>query len=169
MKRIVLLTVLALALTGCKSARATLTSADVVREQTDTTDVLEAIWRVPVSSMTLNGERWLYLPDADSAAVTVSEAVRAALAQRGVPASTRRPVGHDTIVYQVRRWARDPSGASILTLASSWTRMSKSVPSLCTTGGNEETYRAHRSGTGWEAERIGRGLHGNGYCKPSGK
>jgi hypothetical protein len=148
-----------LTVAGCRGVRPAPGPAGVARARADTVGVLEAVWRVPAGPMTFGSIEWLYLPDADPAALTVSEAVRAALARRGVPASARRPAGHDTVVHQVRRWSRDVRGDPVLAFSSSWTRMTTGVPSLCATGGNEETYRARRSRAGWKAERIGPILH----------
>jgi hypothetical protein len=167
MRGTALLGTLVLALAGCRGARPAPAPAGVVRSRADTADVLEAVWRVPTSAYTGDGVRWLYLPAADSAAFTVSEAVREALARRGVLASARLPAGHDTIVYQVRRWTRDPTGIPVLALSSRWTRLSASVPAVCMSAGNAETYRVHQTGAGWEAERFGRGIHGVGYCESS--
>ncbi len=169
MRGAVLLIVLVLAAAGCRGARPELAPAGLVSSRADTADVLEAVWRVPASTYTGAGVRWLYLPTADSVALTASETVRDVLARRGVPASARLPAGHDTVVYQVRRWTRDSTGVPVLELSSQWTHMSTSVPGICMLGGNDETYRVRRTRAGWEAERIGPGLHGNGYCAPNGK
>lgn len=169
MREAVPLIVLIVSLTGCWGARPALALTGIVRTAADTADVLEAVWRVRAKSMTMAGVEWLYLPNADSAALTVSDGVRAALTKRNVPASSRRPMGHDTVVYQVLRWTRDAGGAPVLTLSSAWTLTSKSVPAYCMTGGNEETSRVRRGRMGWEAERIGPIVHGNGYCNPNAR
>jgi hypothetical protein len=162
MKRTVPLLILALG--GCRGARSVPVPAGLARSVADTIDVLEAVWRVPASEYTGAGVRSLYLPGADSGAVTASDAVRAALIARGVRVATRRPTGHDTVVYQVTRWARDSAGRPLLSVSSRWTRMSTSAPSICISAGNAETYLARRTPAGWEAERIAPGLHGVGYC-----
>ncbi|MBL0892157.1 MAG: hypothetical protein IBJ19_16320 [Gemmatimonadaceae bacterium] len=167
MRSTVPLIILIVSLTGCWGARPALALAGIARTAADTADVLEAVWRVRATSMTIAGVEWLYLPNADSAALTLSDAVRTALAQRNVPASARRPMGHDTVVYQVLGWTSDASGDPVLTLSSAWTLISKSAPAYCMTGGNKETSRARRGRTGWKAERIGPNLHGNGYCNPN--
>lgn len=105
-------------LSGCWGARPALAPTSIVRTAAVSAGVLEAVWRVRVTSMTIAGVEWLYLPNADSAALTVSDGVRAALTKRNVPASSRRPMGHDTVVYEVLRWTPDAGGAPVLTLSS---------------------------------------------------
>ena len=169
MRDTVLLIALVLALAGCRGARPEPAPAGVVRSRADTADVLEAVWRVPDNAYTGVGVRWLYLPGADSAALTASETVREVLARRGVPAPARLPTGHDTVVYQVRRWTRDSTGNPVLEVSSRWTRLSTSAPAVCMSAGNDETYRAHQTRAGWAAERIGPGVHGVGYCESNGR
>ena len=169
MRGIVLLTALILALAGCRSARPAPVPVGAVRSPADTADVLAAVWDVPMSPLTGNGARWLYLPTADSTALTASETVRQKLTQRGVPASPRRPAGHDTVVYHVRSWSRDSLGRPLLAVSSRWTHLNASVPRICMSGGNEETYVVRRTRAGWEAERVAPGLHGNGYCPSNGR
>ena len=160
---------LVLTLAGCRGASLRPTPEGAVRSPGDTADVLAAVWEVPASNLTGSGVRWLYLPSTDSAAFTASAAVRAALVARGVPASTRRPAGHDTVVFRVDRWARDSAGWPVLTVSSGWTHLSTSTPAICMSAGNVETYRARRTRAGWEAERSGPGLHGGGYCPSKGR
>jgi hypothetical protein len=169
MRITVLMILLIVSLAGCWGARPALASTGMVRTAADTADVLEVVWRVRATSMTIAGVEWLYLPNADSAALTVSDAVRAALVQRNVPASAHRPMGHDTVVYQVVRWTRDAGGNPVLVLSSAWSFISKRAPEYCMTGGNTETFRTRSGGTGWQAERIGQILHGNGYCNPNSR
>ena len=152
------------ALVGCRGAPSALTTAGVVRSRTDTTDVLEAVWRVPAHPNSGGRVRWLYLPSDDTTGITVSAAVRAALVARGVPASVHFPALHDTVVYQLRGWTRDSAGFPVLKISSRWTHMSTTVPGICMSGGNVETYSVHRTRAGWQAERIEPVLHGDGYC-----
>ena len=137
MRSTVPLILLTVSLTGCWGTRPALASAGIVRTAADTADVLEAVWRVRATSMTIAGVEWLYLPNADSAALTVSDAVRAALVQRNVPASAHRPMSRDTVVYQVRRWTSEAGGDPVLTLSSAWSFISKRVPTYCMTGGTQ--------------------------------
>lgn len=118
MRGTTLLIALILGLAACPSARRAPMRAGMAYSRADTVDVLEAVWRVPVHAYTGAGVRWLYLPDADSAALTVSDTVRETLARRGVPASGRRPMGHDTVVYRVQRWTRDSTGNPVLAISS---------------------------------------------------
>ena len=166
-----------LALGGCRGARRAPAPASVMRSRTDTADVLEAVWRVPVRADTGGGVRWLYLPGADSgadsaadsAAATVSDAVRAALASRCLPVSARRPAGDDTVVYRIDRWTRDAAGHPVLSVSSRWTRMSTGTPSICMLAGNAKTCRGRRTQDGWKAERTAPGTHGVGYCESNGR
>jgi hypothetical protein len=161
----VTLMLLVVALAGCRGVHSAPAAAGVVSSRADTVDMLEAVWRVPTPPSTGAGVRWLYLPDAGSVGFTASAPVREALARRGVPASARLPAGHDTVVYQVRRWTRDSTGLPVLELSSRWTWVSASAPGVCMSAGNGETFRVHRTRAGWEAERFGRGVHGVGYCE----
>lgn len=155
-----------LMLAGCRGPRAASAPAGGVRSRADTVDVLEAVWRAPASAYTSAGVRWLYLPGVDTVAFTASDAVRAALARRGIPASARRPTGHDTVVYQVRRWTRDSMGRPLLAVSSQWTQASVHAPGGCITAGNSDAVRAYRTPAGWTAEPVGPGVHGVGYCRP---
>lgn len=160
-----LLVALTGALAACRGGGAMPTPAlGSVSSPRDTADVLEAVWRLPVSRFTSDGHRWLYLPTTDSVAFGFSDGVRNDLVQRGVPASTRRPVGHDTVVVEIRRWSRDSTGDIVLEVISRWTHMSTRVKGICMSGGNTEQFRVHRADTGWHAANHG-GVHGNGYCR----
>jgi hypothetical protein len=169
MKSTLLLIALALAPGGCRGIRPAPAPADAVRSRADSADVLEAVWRAPANGYTGQGVRWLYLPSADSVGVTASDAVRATLSSRGVLASARRPAGHDTVVYQVRRWTRDSTGRPVLELSSEWTWTTAGAPGMCMSAGNAETFRVRRGPAGWEAERFGQGIHGVGYCRSNGR
>ena len=167
MRATILLIALVLTQLGCRGARVVLAPAGSLSTRADTAAVLEAVWRASDHPYIGAGIRWLYLPDADSVVLTVSETVREMLRGRSVPASPRRPVGHDTVVYQVSRWTQDATANPLVAISSGWTHMSRSTPALCMSGGNNETYRVSRAPPGWKAERIGSILHGDGYCDPS--
>jgi hypothetical protein len=161
---ILLLLMLSASLAGCSAIPGGV-GGHGVSARTDTVDVLEAVWRSATSGHHVSRVTLLYLPEADTANLTASAQVRRTLTQRGVRASTHLPVGHDTVVYRVRRWTQEQDGAQLLDVVSRWTTLISGDPSLCRSAGNTETYRAHRGPSGWSAALAGPVAHGQGICE----
>lgn len=163
------LLLLSVLLGGCRGGHAPhVDRAAVDAARRDTVEILEAVWRTATIGHSHMRAPWLYLPNADIAALTASDSVRGALSLRGIPASTRLPAGDDTVIFRVRRWAVDPSGMPLIEVHSSWTTMLGSGPQRCRTGsGNVESYRAFRTSLGWSAERTGPVEHGDSVCRPA--
>jgi hypothetical protein len=153
---------LAVPLAGCGATNPQRAGAPQMTARADTVDVLEAVWRSAASGHRVGRVTWLYLPEVDTAYLTASAQVRRTLTQRGVRASTHRPLGHDTVVYRVRRWTQEPGGAQVLDLVSRWTTL---VSGQCRSAGNSETYRVHRASSGWSAALAGPVAHGDGACE----
>ena len=168
MKRAVL--VLSVIIGGCRSGDPVHTNGVAVEAaRKDTVEILDAVWRTSTaSSIGRYNKRvaWLYLPNADTAALTASDTVRAALSLRGIPASTRLPAGDDTVVFRLQRWAVDTSGTPLIEMRSSSTTVLGYGSRRCRAGsGTIESYRALRTSAGWSAQRVGPVYVGDNVCR----
>lgn len=134
----------------------------------DSAAVVRAAWELSVGGHNERRAVWLWAPaPGDSAhGVALSPAVRAALARRNVPVSTRRPAGDDTVVFRLVDWRADADGI-LLQVESAWTTVLGSGARRCRTGsGNHERVRVARAAGAWTARWEGPSLHGDRVCLP---
>lgn len=110
---------------------------------------------------------WLWTPVHDTARfVALSPAARVALVMDGVPASTRRPLGDDTLVVRITGWRPDSAGAT-LELSSLRMLVLGSGAHRCRTGGGAvQHFRVRPRGTEWIATPVGPALIGDLGCTP---
>lgn len=100
--------------------------------------------------------------------VSVSPELRALLVRSGVPASERRPLGDDTVVFHVATWQADSAGV-LIEFKSAWTTILGRLGSRCRTGSvNYESVRVRHREQGWSAEPIFPVMHGDDVCVPIG-
>jgi hypothetical protein len=145
-------------------------SAQRALTQSDSAAIVRAAWDVATDDFHTGRDAWvlwLWTPTADTArSVAFSPALRVALIMQGVPASTRRPAGDDTVVVRVTRWRTDAASVTI-ELQSAWTTLLGASAHRCRTGsGNIEHFRVDARGAEWIARRVGAVTHGDGGCRP---
>ncbi len=133
----------------------------------DSVEVVRAFWRLATSSAQARDVAWLWTPSqADSESVAISPAIRLSVTTQGVPASARRPVGDDTVVFRISEW-RDDSGGVRLVMASFRSTVLGSGARRCRTiSGNSGSVRVRRIRGRWEANWDGPGVHGAQVCRP---
>src|SRR5207237_892236 len=138
---------------GPRDAHAGDSSASRQLVTKDTIDILEAVWRVADAGDSERRVALLYLPSADTGAMTASDAVRQALVRRGVPISARLPLGDDTVVVRVTRWTTESDGASVLKVLSASTTVLGTGRQRCRVhSGTVASYRSRRTSVGWLAK-----------------
>jgi hypothetical protein len=125
--------------------------------QADTVAIVRAVWEsMPMtSSHTLDPAPWLWTPTTRDSivAIRLSDAVVKALAQQGLPASTRRPRGDDTVVFHITKLKN--GGRVELQLVSEWTTVLGTGSRRCRTGGGDVAdFRVTRTSTGWTAKVL---------------
>jgi hypothetical protein len=92
--------------------------------------------------------------------------VMAELVQLQVPASERRPIGDDTVVFRLTRWQTDSAGV-LVGFRSAWTTVLGTGARRCRTGsGNSEQFWVRLQNGEWRAERVGPVIHGDEVCRP---
>ena len=133
----------------------------------DSVEVVRAFWRLASSQASVHDVIWLWTPvQADSESVAFSSAIQKSLATHGVPASTHRPVGDDTVVFRLVEW-REERGSVRLRMSSFASTVLGSGTRRCRTGsGNSGSARVRRKGKQWEASWEGPGIHGTQACRP---
>jgi hypothetical protein len=130
--------------------------------------ILHAAWKVATAGGHSGRALWFWAPASQdtSRALPISTALRAALVQLQVPASERRPIGDDTVVFRVTRWQPDSAGV-LVGLYSAWTTVLGTGARRCRTGsGNSEQFRVRLENGEWRAERVGPVAHGDNICVP---
>jgi hypothetical protein len=133
----------------------------------DTIDVLEAVWRAAIPKNRAERTIQFYLPSVDSAVLTVSDTVRAALDKRHIPAVSRMSIGDDTTIVAVRRWRVDSANALAIELQTSVSTILGSGTKPCRArSGSLETYAARRVAESWVARRVGPVEAGDDVCVP---
>lgn len=145
-------------------------SAQRVLTQSDSAAIVRAVWNTATEDFRDQRRApvlWLWAPPTDAPRVVgLSPALRVALIMQGVPASTRRPTGDDTVVVRLTTWRTDSTSVTV-ELQSSWTTLLGNPAHRCRTGsGNVEHYRVDARGTEWVVRRVGSVTHGDSGCRP---
>ncbi len=137
------------------------------RNARDSVEVVRAFWRLAASLAPIRDVAWLWTPiEADSESVAFSPAIQASLAAQGVPASARRPVGDDTVVFRLVEW-HDERGTVRLHMDSFASTVLGTGARRCRTGsGNSGRVRVRRTRGQWEASWEGPGVRGAQVCRP---
>lgn len=160
--------VLALALACSTIAAPRPALAQRALTQSDSAAIVRAVWKV-LTEEVRGGYRvpalWLWTPTADTARfVRFSPALRVALVMDGILASTRRPIGDDTLVVRIARWRADSTGVTMEVQSFQTTVLGSGAHRCRASSGAVEHFRAHPRGTDWIATRFGSALAGDGAC-----
>lgn len=133
----------------------------------DTAAVLTALWRQLNRDGSTAVPR-LFMPnDQGHGAIGVSDEVRAILTRSGIPVSSTRPAGDDTIVFRVVRWTTERSGSVLVEFRSESTTILGTGTRQCRArSGSAGSYRIHRAHDGWVTELVGPVIAGDDICRP---
>lgn len=136
--------------------------------QSDSAAIVRAVWKA-LTEEVRSGYRvpalWLWTPTADTAPfVRFSPALRVALVMDGVIASTRRPIGDDTLVVRIARWRVDSAGVTMEIQSRQTTVLGRGAHRCRASSGAVEHFRAQPRGSDWAARRFGSALAGDGAC-----
>lgn len=136
----------------------------------DNAAVVRAAWRALMSEYDARRVVWLWMPsDRDtSQVIPFAIAVTNALAQGGIPASPRRPMGSDTAVFRFTDWNARPGRDQVeVKVASEMTTVRGSGARRCRTrSGTVEHLLVKRNDGSWKAKRVGPVLVGDSVCVP---
>lgn len=133
----------------------------------DSVAVVRAFWRLATSQVPTRGVVWFWTPErADSESVAFSPTIRATLVRHEIPASERRPVGDDTVVFRLVEWHVDKGSVRLRMSSDESTILGTGAHRCRTRSGNSGSVQVRRARGEWVANWEGPGIHGTQVCRP---